>query len=393
MNRPASSRTSERDWVPIFALPNVNFTTAVESKFALLCGLSDKRLQQALNQSATFAEFVSRFTDAFGRQVTPSVLLLKASAPRAFYTITALAGFRDIVAMSTIPLNRALWLQYRTLPKVAYSNTFSLYPWSPSKDEKHLVLNTSAMLAIDDVKNFQGQASPELSSHQLSADDLDAPLLSSLVDHWEKTFTRSRGRDWKQQALFRSLNMASQAAQIPTSAQVSLYDSGRAIALWVSAFEILVHPGPNQRADQYLVFELLEQVKWEITSHSHRRFDVRKKNSQKPSKRIYASWLYARLNWLRNQFLHGNAVKADMLRLPKNAGPIEYYAAPLYRLALSAFLNLSWQRPFPPVADAHAFAKHCSDLSDYMVPQRQIEDALTVARSGWRVRNDARRRA
>lgn len=372
----------EDEWLPILLLPNIDLKMAVESKFALLAGLSDPRVQLVAAKIPAFAKFAGQFTDAFGRRVTPSVLLLSKAAPPRFFRIDALASFRDLVTTSVIPFNRSLWLQYRTLPKVAFSNSFSLYPWSLSKDLKNLTLNTSAMLAIDGVDKFRGQSSPELSTNDLQEGDFDSSLLETLTQNWQQAYSK-RNPPWKLKALFRSLNMANQAAQIPTSAEVSFYDAGRCIALWVSAFEILVHPGPGQSANRNLVLSLIEQVKWEVESLSRRRYKVRERNGSS-TKRVFASSLYARLNWLRNQFLHGNEVKPSMLNLPKDAGQIGDFAPLLYRLALTAFLDLSWNKPSPPRSDTKRFVQYASERCDFTHAQRTIERGLLIACTGWK---------
>jgi hypothetical protein len=46
--------------------------------------------------------------------------------------------------------------------------------------------------------------------------------------------------------------------------EVTIYDIGKAIALWVSAFEILAHPGtPNVGYRQ--VYQMLEKAKWNLS--------------------------------------------------------------------------------------------------------------------------------
>lgn len=290
--------------------------------------------------------------------------------------------------MSLIPYNRALWLQYRTQPKIAYSNSFSLYPWTLSKDFKHLVLSTSAMRALDGLKSFRGQSSPELSPQQIVDGDLDEPLLRILLENWENTY-RSRRPEWPQKALFRALNMANQASQIPSSAEESLYDAGRNIALWVSAFEILVHPGKGGSSGLKQVLNLLEQVNWEISSLSRRQYQVRL-GRDAPTRRIFAASLYAKLNWLRNQFLHGNAISPTALALPRGAGQPGDYAPLLFRMALTAFLNINWTLPMPSTSEPKKFGKWVNDRHDFMHAQRVIEDGLRIATTGWRPKDRTR---
>lgn len=55
---------------------------------------------------------------------------------------------------------------------------------------------------------------------------------------------------WDDVALTRSLNMAYHASLLPAGTDTTFYDVGRIVSLWVSAFEILVHPGGNGQASQ-----------------------------------------------------------------------------------------------------------------------------------------------
>jgi hypothetical protein len=49
---------------------------------------------------------------------------------------------------------------------------------------------------------------------------------------------------------------------------------------------------------------------------------------------------YERLYRARNDFIHGNALTDETLRLEKSGQQVQWFAAPLFRLALTAFLDL-----------------------------------------------------
>jgi hypothetical protein len=66
-------------------------------------------------------------------------------------------------------------------------------------------------------------------------------MFEALFRRWKRHYL-ARGRLWSDRALFRSLNMAANAAQLPGGIDTTLYDLGRMTGLWVSAFEILAHP-------------------------------------------------------------------------------------------------------------------------------------------------------
>src|SRR5205814_1689779 len=134
-------------------------------------------------------------------------------------------------------------------------------------------------------------------AHQrFSANMIDKPLLRELLSHWEqrfKTATPSHGNV----ALFRSLNMAVSAAMLPGNVEVTIYDVGKAVALWVSAFEILAHTGNTVGYRQ--VYELLEKSVWNLMECNTATYEpYGYKVGQ--SKRILPVWLYGELNRARN---------------------------------------------------------------------------------------------
>ena len=117
------------------------------------------------------------------------------------------------------------------------------------------------------------------------------------------------------------------------------------MAMWISAFEILVHDG--KRADLERVLSLLNQPRWlreELTAQ-----DRVVAHGKKPIQTNRAGALYKRLYDVRNDFVHGNLVTADTLKEQVNCRKsVLWFAAPLFRLAFTAFLDL---RPQESLAD------------------------------------------
>jgi hypothetical protein len=108
----------------------------------------------------------------------------------------------------------------------------------------------------------------------------------------------------------RSLNMAYQASLLPAGTDATFYDVGRVVSLWVSAFEILVHPGGSGQANRNRVFEMIERTPWAEVESSQLVHDTGGKSMVK---RTLASWLYKVLYECRNDFLHGNPVERSNL--------------------------------------------------------------------------------
>ena len=67
-----------------------------------------------------------------------------------------------------------------------------------------------------------------------------------------------------------------------------------------------------------------------------------------------------------NDFLHGNPVTLRNLRI-KRSGKSCSFVAPLYRMALACFLDLTWRQQAPDAADGEA------QLGDGMAETYQFE--------------------
>ena len=310
-------------WVPIVVLPNVNVQARVEGRYAAIVGYHDKRLARLRGQYPAFKRFLSRFRDAFGRIQRPSVLLLKQDGLDIYAQSEAVAAFRDLLSICVVPYNRAWVLKHsQSSHDPAFANSFAFFPWMIDRHYDGLIASSPALLGTDDTEKFVGRISPEISYGTVT--DLDEPLLKTLIEHWEVRFgddtpTRS------DRALFRSLNMAFNASQTPFDTVGTPYDGGRLVGLWVSAFEILSHPGQGGSANVATVLRVL--------------------NRSKPKSAAARKTVYDRLNRVRNNYLHGD----DIDPAPNlSANRLSNYGGVLYRLMLSEFLGLIRRIPNVP---------------------------------------------
>lgn len=310
-------------------LPNVHVRCRVEGTHAAIVGQQDQRVKDLRRDSPLLNDYLGRFTDTFGEPQLPSVVLLRPEAPDSYRLGRAIGSFRDLFAMSVVPYKRAQVLKighWGTGINPLFTDAFDFYPWMVDKRQERLVLNTSAMGASHDIDKFAGQSSPAIPSSIL--EETDEPLLECLIARWERRYANDRP-SWGDTALFRSLNMAIQAARTPFSTGGTYYDSGRLAALWISAFEILVHPGGDGRASPAQVKRML------AGEHSSA-----KRTPLKDSDRALRRLVYQELYDARNDYLHGNPVQDDRLMLPGGMWDLTQYAAPLYRLMLTEFLEL-----------------------------------------------------
>ena len=250
-----------------------------------------------------------------------------------------------------------------------------------------MIALTPAITALHDVDALYGHSSPEVSPSALRRRSLDAPLLQELLDRWEARYRTGRP-SWENIALFRSLNMANQACLIPGGRDVVMHDYGRLTGLWVVAFETLIHPGEDGQAGKLQVFQLLKRIQWMDRSCAHRRYVVREQRRRR--RKTLACWLYERIHVCRNDFFHGNPVNLRSLTLPKSRRLMENHAASLYRLALSAFLDLTWKEPIPSGEGLEGLVEYSARRSDFETTQSLHEQALKLSRVSVKQQRRAR---
>ena len=96
----------------------------------------------------------------------------------------------------------------------------------------------------------------------------------------------------------------------------------------------------------------------------------------KPKRRL-SCWIYSKLNKARNDFLHGNAITDATLLIQKSGRPLLHYAPVLYRMALTARLDVHWKAAIPtdPNEDKETFEKYF----DFRYFQADMEAALATA--------------
>lgn len=331
--------TVDSGWTPAAILPNIYARKAVEGRVIALAPCFDDRVQAFCAKHSKFGVLLSRFTDAFHVRLTPVVLIVRDDVLPQLAKTEPLASFRDLVALSVIPYCRSLASVYSNPHHISYSNSFFFYPWMLGANHQNLVALTPAMQALHVVEEFHGQSSPELPEMRLS--ELDEPLFEALLRRWIRHYLGKRQR-WQDRALFRSLNMAAHAAQLPASIDTTLYDLGRMVALWVSAFEISAHRR-TERSGLSSVYPLFERIAYQEHSIRRRQYIAYMGGAKRPwPRRSLPCWLYGKLYQARNDFLHGNPVRRSILKPNKSKSGLFWLAPLLYRLALTGFLELSF---------------------------------------------------
>ena len=342
-------------WISIAVLANVQLGEAVEANYAAFVPSDDPRIQAINTTYPLHAAFLERFTDAFAQPIRPTVLLVDLSSPRGYRSDNALASIRDILSVSIVPRARARRMQKKANNGIYFSRTFDFFPWMISKDHECLVAFTAARGSLNDINDFSGQAAPEIDCAQMSLSDLDKPLFDALVGRWRSAYGKE-DTCWSNRKLMRSLHMAYHASQLPTDQCTTIFDHGRILALWVSALEILVHPGGKGKANKEEVLELLGEGVWinEVCKDKGRNVCVK---------------MYK----LRNDFLHGNPIDRDLLESFRTQGGFLGVSAALYRLALTSFLDLKFKDLVSPCEDAECLGKEIAKKIYFYEYQNDFE--------------------
>jgi hypothetical protein len=345
---------SKPGWTPVCAMPNVTLDEPIEASSAALVPCSDERVRLIGRQRPDIETFVSAFRNEFGIQIWPTIGLVREDALHISKLTTAFGGFRDAVCVSAIVTGQG----------IIHSDAFDVYPWFPNpRFEGRISAITPALVGIHDVEQLRPQPAPALGRRSLSPSQIDQPLLGAILARWQRCFVD--GEDSiEDRRLFRALEMARAASKMPGGSDATEYDAGRAVALWVSAFEILAHDG--RRSDFRRVLSLLNHVQW-----LNQKLEIKDRTVGK-DKRIstnLAGSIYDRLYIARNHFLHGDLVTAQTLMLDKCRKHVHLFAAPLFRLALTGSLNLRFSDEDRGRAKRMAFNR----------PQRLAEDAILMA--------------
>jgi hypothetical protein len=358
------------EWIQMFTLPNISIEEPVEIDGVAMVPAHDARAQELAKRHKRFSMYLNRFTSEFGQQVSPSLILVKADKFQKYRSAEALAGFRDAVAMATIPYAWAHVLRFENNHNIKYANWFSFYPWLVDAKYEGLVMQSMAQTSWHEVRAMKGKTNPGLSHMTLPEKSVDKAILKPLLERWVARFG-SPDPSKKDTSLFRSLNMALSAAMLPGNVEVTIYDIGRAIALWISAFEILTDSGTCDA-----VYKLLEGTKWNLSDNTDPIYEPHKYKPGQP-KRPLPVWLYGAMNHARNDFIHGNPIDSNRLIVPPGKRPLHLYTALLYRMALTAFLDL---KP-PPVVKKDGesdYEAHWRTLHDYGWYQSNIEAAIAT---------------
>lgn len=329
-------------WSFIALLHNLSLKEPIGNEYVAIVPDTDQRAKELFNISSSLKRLVEGFTDQFGRKVAPSLLLVHPESPKGVLEQDSLIAFRNALAIcSVVHAWQESLVRKLSLNVLKYSNYFDLYPITVGKEDDVLLIRSPSILGMDEPDEFVGQTSPELAPSHRVFRFFDVELHEAILKLWHDKFILANNTDWRSRVLFRSLEMAYHASSIPFENSSTIYDYGAKLALWISAFEVLVR-SENEQASLSKALQLLDEAK--IYSRHLRQHRYTLVFSEKNKRRgTLSQQIYLSMHKARNNFLHGNPVGIRDLFIKKLLGfhPLTSGAPILYKQALQSFLQVS----------------------------------------------------
>jgi hypothetical protein len=134
-------------WEFAYLIPHAGFDKAIERGPLALVPPKDSRLAELITNNCGVSQLTTKFTDQFGRRVTPSALLIRSDAPESidFY---AVAGFRNCITISAVI---DAWVHKLAGGNAGYplwADYYDFYPFTAGKDGA-LMARSVASFEID----------------------------------------------------------------------------------------------------------------------------------------------------------------------------------------------------------------------------------------------------
>lgn len=334
---PAGEVDMAARWTAHGVLPNIDMRPKYFAGDHLgVVGVGDDRYRDAIRNGPNLHAFLSKFEGEHGQRLHPS-LLVRSDAYPGRPGSEAISSFMDIVVACVLLDSRVRAVTWRRNVGPFYTDAFEIYPWMIDSEGRRIVAQNAALWSVHDLDSFRGSSSPAVPVQDVGQEPAHPRLFRQLQAIWKARFIDGQ-EDWTARAVLRSLKMAASAMRLSSStgSTESFYDYGRILSLWVSAFEILVHPGQTGTATRQRVLDLLKTIPWQsrlALDENHPADFGRGKIFHVP----LANALYVRMNDLRNDFLHGNPVEPEKFRLDNGTWILSYPAA-IFRMAMSTML-------------------------------------------------------
>ncbi len=293
-------------------LPNLSIKEPLITEYACLVDKNDEKMKLLCSEAETVNELSNCFIDQRVKTVNPTFVLFRDEISGLDELHNCIVSFRNIVAISTILRE---WIPNilsgdSGIDSVLYSDYFDLFPLS-SYGDKYYTISTPAsnsLVGNAKVKYQRNYVLPKLNFFHIDTND---EILNSLLKLWNEHFIKRRNN--KRVSLFRSLQIVYSACKMPVDNFSTIYDYGMKLGFWVSAFEVLFHPGKNNYIGYRDILKKLSEVKFKLSILNRKMYKIdnllKSNVVGKAYKEIYDN---------RNAFFHGNTVKFNDLNLHKS---------------------------------------------------------------------------
>ena len=331
------------DWKLLFALPNLELNSPFESKFLSIVPYKDERISEMLSTSTASSKLLKGFKTHYGTKVDPSAIIRRVGHPKSLKDYNFILSFRNIFAICSLIKAWIGFSSNNSMISPAYSDYFNFYPVQPSVNDDAFIIASGALGSYGDPKEFNGQPSPYI-GNSLIPPNPDEDLIVPLLQRWEEMI-KGKDKNKSNRNLFRSMEIAYMAMSVPGTQRPTINEFGARIALWVSAFEVLFHPGKDQKVNFSIVANELGKYQLDRSRLRKKSYKLKYKINTKRKGNIIQT-LLEKLYDSRNDFLHGNPFKSKQIFAKFRNNKISLIAtAPLlYRVALSVFLDLVYPK-------------------------------------------------
>lgn len=329
-------------WELLFTLPNLSppIPTPFESSGYVICSGNDPRLKHLAPNAgnATSREMLNRFRTPRGERYKPGCFLIQSDIPIAMRNGEAIKAFRNVCAISTTTAAYARGLD-------AHHAAQWLAHWSDQFLLGYFVAGRSGWVqTLDGAVKGADKAIPlqqpaaQFGKPSNWSTEVDEPLLNRLFRCWRRCYLQQQDRG-NLLRLFRSLEIAFHASLFPADGLTSINDVGTRLALWVSAFEVLCHPGGSASVNKRHVQEMLRDAPFTSKELVAKRYTVSFRRNR--IRVTLPEALYDDLYWARNQFLHGMPVRPAMLHYRQSTAyaSLANIAHVLFNAALVSYLR------------------------------------------------------
>lgn len=333
---------------------------------------NDPRVTAIATREPSAARLLQSFRDLTGQPYHPAVLIAESKLLRRINRDeSAIVAFRNALALSIILKERAKAIKNGSSVGPTWSDFFDAFPITIGRRGRLLTLSPAVQgVWLDDTKPISAPA-PYL-PHFEQIPSWDHYLWDSLGKLWTKFYSYPRPNDHLGHRVFRSLELAYQACATPIKNQGSLHDYGVMVALWVSALEVLAHPGKGNVTPEHVI-NLIGSYQWSGRMLNGPWYDVFV-NKGEYIKGKFVQAAYRHLYDFRSKFLHGDRVTERLIRpFPRRRWISVIDVAPfLYRTALVETLRQEFPLPTETNGISAAIGYELFDHEDYETALERI---------------------